>query len=77
MDRSSGRPDTDQIIQEAIPLAKLIGLVAVVALIPFAIAFTLGIFQRLFTVLTQFVLAIGSSIVLMYVITRAIQLAEE
>ena len=77
IDRSSGTLDTDQILEEAIPLAKLIGLVVVVAAIPFAIAFAVGVFQMLFTVLTQFLLAIGSGIVLLYIITRAIQLAEE
>lgn len=76
VDRTSGTLETDQILKEAIPLAKLIGLVAVISLIPFAIAFTLGIFPRLFTIIAQFVLAVGSSVVLMYVISRAIQLPE-
>lgn len=75
-DRSSSSLDTEQISREAIPFAKLIGLVAVVALIPFGIAVSAGIFPRLFTILAQFVLAVGSGVVLLYIITRAIQLAE-
>ncbi|MDT3436523.1 hypothetical protein KZ498_16860 [Haloarcula sp. 1CSR25-25] len=77
IDSPSGTVDTTQLLREAIPLTKLIGLVAMVALGPFALAVGLGVFQRLFTLLTQFILAIGGSIVLMYVITRAIQLADE
>ncbi|MFB6296961.1 MAG: hypothetical protein ABEH56_00410, partial [Salinirussus sp.] len=60
-----------------IPVAKLVGLVAVSALLPFAVAFTLEIFPRLFTLVAQFVLAVGGSIVLMYVVSRGVQLAEE
>jgi len=75
IEQPSGTVDTEQLLREAIPLAKLIGLVAVIALGPFALAVALGIFERLFTLLTQFVLAVGGSIVLMYVITRSIQLA--
>lgn len=77
IDRSSGTLDTAQLLREAIPVAKLIGLVTVVALIPFVIAVTLDIFPRLFTILTQFVIAVGTSLVLMYIITRGVQLAEE
>mgnify|MGYP006866534844 CR=1 FL=1 len=73
----SGTIDIAQLLREAIPLAKLIGLVSLIALGPFALAVALGVFRRLFTLLTQFVLAVGGGIVLMYVITRAIQLAGE
>ena len=77
VDHTSRTLNTDQILREAIPVAMLIGLVAVVALIPFAIAFVFGILPRLFTILTQFVLAVGASIILMYLIARGIQLAAE
>lgn len=76
IERTSGSIDTEQVLREVVPLAKLIGLVAVAALIPFALAVTLGITPILFTIVTQFVLAVGSGIVLLYVIARAIQLAE-
>lgn len=77
IDHTTGTLNTDQIIKESIPLSKLIAAVGVVALLPFAIATTFGLFERVFILLTQFVLAVGSGIVLLYVITRWIQLAEE
>lgn len=76
IDHSSGKLDTEQIFTESIPLIKLIGLVGVVTLVPFAIATTFQVFERIFFILTQFSLAVGSSIVLLYIIARAIQLAE-
>lgn len=76
-ERTTGNLDTEQILREAIPLAKLIGLVAISALIPFAIGLTIEIFPVLFTVIAQFILAVGSGLVLLYVITRAIELAEK
>jgi hypothetical protein len=76
IEQPSGTVDTNQLLREAIPLAKLIGLVAVVALGPFGLAVMLGAFQSLFTLLAQFVLALGGSVVLLYVIARGIQLAE-
>ena len=69
--------DTDQLIREAIPLAKLIGFVGVIGLIPFAIGAVKRILEGFFTLLTQFVLAVGAGLVLLYVITRALQLADE
>lgn len=76
IEHSTGTLDTDKIITESIPLTKLIGLVGVVALIPFAVASTFRVFEGIFILLTQFILAVGSGIVLLYIITRAIQLAE-
>lgn len=77
IDHTSGSLDADQIITESIPLTKLISFVGVVALVPFAIASVFRVFEGLFVFLTQFILAIGSGLVLLYIITRAIQLAEE
>ena len=74
---TTGKLDTDQIIKESIPLSKLIAAVGVIALIPFAIATTSGLFERLFILLTQFILAVGSGGILLYVIARGIQLAEK
>jgi hypothetical protein len=65
---------------EAIPLAKLIGVFVAIALVPFAMVFLLGgrsTAGMLFALAGQFVLAVGSGIVLMYVISRAIQLSGE
>lgn len=79
VDPATGTLKTDQILAEAIPLAKLVGAFVAVALIPFAIGFLVGdrsVFGVLFAVVGQFVLAVGAGIVLMYVIARAQQLAE-
>jgi len=77
IDESSGSLDTDQLLVELIPLSKLIALVGLTALLPFGIATTFGFFRGVFVLLSQFIFAVGASIVLMYIITRAIQLAEE
>src|SRR6056297_2566625 len=80
VDERTGELDTDQIRAEAIPIAKLIALFVVIALVPFA----LGVFLApmlgfpgmwLFVVVAQFVLAVGGAIVLLYTIVRAIKLA--
>lgn len=80
----SGELDTDRILYEAIPLAKLVAAVGLVALVPMFLqvlladllgfGFALGL---LLTVATQFVLAVGTGIVLMYVVVRANQITEE
>jgi len=82
--QSSGELDTDRILYEAIPLAKLVAAVGLVALVPvflrvllsdlFGVASALGL---LLTLATQFVLAVGTGIILMYVVVRAIQIAED
>lgn len=81
VDPESGELDTDQIIYEAVPLAKLVALVGVVALVPFALtvlfAEALALTPALatvFSVATQFVLAVGGALVLMYVVARGTQL---
>ena len=71
--------DTDRIVEEATPLAKLIGIVGVVAYAPLAVL-TLGVPPGLtfvFTLTSQFLLAVGLCIVLLYVISRAIKLSSE
>lgn len=80
VDRTDGSLDTDQILVEAVPLAKLIALFAAVAFVPFAIAFLLGLgsgFGLLFSIVAQFVLAVGTGVVLMYVVARGLTLSEE
>ncbi|MFB6299480.1 MAG: hypothetical protein ABEH65_04395 [Halobacteriales archaeon] len=72
--------DTDQILQEALPLAGLIGLFVGLALIPFLFVVLIGgnsLLGVLLMIAVQFILAIGAGIVLMYIIARAMQLAEE
>jgi hypothetical protein len=80
VDWETGTLDTDRIILEAIPLAKLIGLFVGIALVPLAVVFLLGaqsVVGVLFTLAAQFVLAVGASIVLIYVVARGTQLAGE
>ena len=78
IDRETGALDTDQIRAEAFPLAGLIALFAGLALVPFVLVFlfagnsALGL---LFTVAGQFILAIGTGVVLIYVVARGIQLS--
>lgn len=76
IDQSSSSLNTDQIIREAIPLVKLIGLVALVAVFPLGVALSGEIFPRFFMLIAQFIFAVGSAIVLLYVIARGIQLAD-
>jgi len=80
----SGDLDTGQIVDEALPLAKLVAAVGVVALVPVLLQVLLvevlavvPVFGVLFTFAAQFVLAVGTGIVLMYVVVRANQLAAE
>ncbi len=68
---------TAQIRDESYRVAGLIALFGGVALVPFVlgIAFDTGI-SLLFVLLTQFVIAIGTAVVLMYVVARGVQLAD-
>lgn len=73
-----GGLDIDQIVAESIPIAYLIAAFGAVALVPFLLGFLLGpgSVGLLFVVLGQFVLAVGTAVVLLYVVTRALQLHE-
>ena len=80
----SGELDTGRILYEAFPLAKLVGAVGLVALVPVLLrvllADILGLGSALglvLTLATQFVLAVGTGIVLMYVVVRAHRIADE
>ena len=80
VDRTDATLDIPQIIAEAIPLAKLAGLFSVVAVVPFALAVLLGPgsgLGMLLAFLAQFVLAVGTGVVLMYVIARGMHLSGE
>lgn len=75
---ADGTIDTNAVYAEAVPLAKLVGLVVVVALVPFGIAFALDPFGPLGIALTlagQFVLAVGGGVVLVYVVARGVRLS--
>lgn len=80
VDRETGTVDTDQILAEAVPIAKLIGLFAAIALVPLIIVVLLAgnsLFGMILAVVAQFILAVGAGIVLLYTISRGIQLADE
>ncbi|WP_205596746.1 hypothetical protein [Halostella salina] len=72
----TGELDFDRIMYEAIPIAKLVVLVVGVAVLPFSLATLAGptALGGLFALATQFVLAVGSGVVLLYVVRRALQL---
>lgn len=78
-DQETGELDTDRILAEAIPIAKLIALFVVITIIPLRILLEVGlppIVETILALLAQFILAVGTGIVLLYIISRAIQLAE-
>jgi hypothetical protein len=85
VDRETGAIDFDEVLAEARPVATLLLLVVAAALVPFALGLLaveiLGLFpfplQPLFTLATQFVLAVGGGVVLLYIVARGVQLAEE
>jgi len=80
IDPATGEVNTAQVLSEAIPLAKLIGVFVGGAVLPYAIVFfgaensALG---ALLALLGDFILAVGAGITLMYAIARGIQLAGE
>ncbi|WP_254529216.1 hypothetical protein [Natrinema gelatinilyticum] len=83
-DPQSGELDTDQLLEESIPLAKLVAVVGALALVPLLLQFLLGqllgfvpIFGAMLSIAAQFVLAVGTGIVLLYLVVRAFQLVDE
>ncbi|WP_226039074.1 hypothetical protein [Natrinema sp. DC36] len=83
-DPETGELDTVPLIEEAIPLARLIGAIVLVALVPilFRVVFNglLGLTSGLgflYMLASQFILAIGTGLVLLYVIVRANQIIDE
>jgi hypothetical protein len=79
IDQESGELDLDQIRTEVFPLVGLIVLFGGLALLAFLLALLVAgnsLLVGVFTVVSQFVLAVGTGIVLMYVIARGIQLAD-
>ena len=80
IDQASGELDLGQIRAEVFPLAALIVLFGGMALLVFLIMLLIGgnsLLAGLLTVVSQFILAVGTGVVLMYVIARGIQLADE
>ncbi|APW97505.1 hypothetical protein CHINAEXTREME_06845 [Halobiforma lacisalsi AJ5] len=71
----SGTLDDDRLFYELVPIAKLVALFGAVAAVPFLLAAASG--ALLFTLLSQFVLAVGSGVVLLHVVVRGVELADE
>jgi hypothetical protein len=78
VDPDTGALDTAQIRTEAYPLAGLVMLFGALALVPFVLSLFAGEspLSILFTIVAQFVLAIGTGLVLIYVVARGTQLAD-
>ena len=70
--------DTAQIRREAYTLAGLVALFGALALVPFVLSLFAGESPLvvIFTILAQFVLAVGAGIVLIYAVARGIRLAD-
>lgn len=80
VNRETSELDLKQIWNEAIPVLGLVVLFGSLALLPYLVVVVIfeGTFiSLLLMAFTQLVLAVGASIVLMYVIARAIQLADD
>lgn len=79
IDRESGELDLGQIRAEAFPVAGLVVLFGTLALLPFLVTLLVS-YNRLlagfFTLVSQFVIAVGVGVVLMYVVARGTQLAD-
>ena len=78
VDPETGALDTAQIRAEAYPLAGLVMLFGALALVPFVLSLFAGgsPLSTLFIIIAQFVLAIGTGLVLIYVVARGTQLAD-
>ncbi len=79
IDRESGELDLGQIRAEVFPLAGLVLLFGGLALLVFLLTLLVAgnsILGGFLVVVTQFILAVGTGIVLMYVVARGIQLAD-
>jgi hypothetical protein len=78
VDAETSAIDTAQPLVEIVPLARLILVFVGIAFVPLALTFfVLGdsIVGVVVTALAQFVLAVGTGIVLMYAVARGIDLA--
>jgi hypothetical protein len=79
-----GELDAGALWREVVPIARLVAVVGAAAFVPVALQMlvveTLGLVPVLATLLSvaiQFVLAVGAAVLLLYVVTRALRLADE
>ncbi|SFB80766.1 hypothetical protein SAMN05444422_102123 [Halobiforma haloterrestris] len=71
----SGALNVGRLNAELVPIAKLVAVFGAIAAVPFLLAVASG--ALVFTLLSQFVLAVGSAVVLIHVVARGIELADE
>lgn len=78
VDPVTGELDTQQLLAEAFPLGKLIGVFVAVSLVPYGLGVVVGpsLLGQAFFLIGQFILAIGAGVVLLYVIVRGRELSE-
>mgnify|MGYP000403940931 CR=1 FL=1 len=80
VDPATGEVNTAQVISEAVPLGKLIGVFVAVSLVPYAIVFfgaESSVLGALIALVGDLILTVGAGIVLLYVVARGIQLSSE
>jgi hypothetical protein len=80
IDPTTGELDTTQVVSEAVPIAKLVGLFVGLSLVPFGlVVLALGnsILGTVLAAIGQFVLAVGAAVVVTYAVARGIQLSGE
>lgn len=79
VDPETGSIDTAHVLDEAIPLAKLVALFGVLGYAPLALLAVAPLpgGGLVLTLASQFVLAVGAGVVLIYAISRALQLSGE
>ena len=79
IDQESGELNLRQILGEVFPLAGLIVLFGGLALLVFLLTVIVAgnsLLGGVLTVVSQFIIAVGCGIVLLYIIARGIQLAD-
>jgi hypothetical protein len=78
IDAEAGGIDLDEIAREAVPIAYIIGLFVSIAIIPFALTVLFAgnsVLGVLLGLLTQFILAIGGAVTLLYIVARGVEAA--
>lgn len=74
----AGELDKEQLLEEALPLTKLVGAMGLVALVPLLLRIALlellgsvSVLGVLLTIAMQLIIAVGAGLVLIYSIVRA------
>ena len=76
IDPVSGELDLRQILRESLPVLALVVLFGGLALLVFLVALLIGgLVGVLSTLLSQLLLAVGTGVVLIYVVARGLQLS--